>query len=96
MKHNPVKKALRSGQPSVGTWLSLCSPVAARFLARTPFRWLTVDVEHSAADWETAATILDMSPMQGEFPLPASPRPGTITSSESLTMERGESSFPWS
>jgi len=57
MRHNPVKQALRQGEPSVGTWLSLCSPVASRFLARTQFRWLTVDIEHSAADWETAATI---------------------------------------
>lgn len=69
MKHNPVKKALRNGEPSVGTWLSLCSPVAARFLARTNFRWLTVDVEHSAADWETAATIFGHVADAGSVPI---------------------------
>jgi len=63
MKPNPVKRALKAGQPAVGTWLSLGSIVAARFMARAGFAWLTVDVEHSLVDWETAthmfATIAD-------------------------------------
>src|SRR6266436_4228865 len=54
MRPNPVKRALREGQPSVGTWLSLGSITAARFLARAGFSWLTVDIEHSLVDWETA------------------------------------------
>src|SRR6059036_2742849 len=63
MRANPVKRALRDGQPSVGTWLSLGSITAARFMARAGFSWLTVDIEHSLVDWETAthmfATIAD-------------------------------------
>jgi 4-hydroxy-2-oxoheptanedioate aldolase len=54
MRANPVKQALKTGQPSVGTWLSLGSITAARFLARAGFAWLTVDIEHSLVDWETA------------------------------------------
>jgi 4-hydroxy-2-oxoheptanedioate aldolase len=54
MRANPVKRALKAGQPSVGTWLSLGSITAARFLARAGFAWLTVDIEHSLVDWETA------------------------------------------
>src|SRR5437868_12675170 len=54
MRANPVKQALQAGQPSVGTWLSLGSITAARFLARAGWAWLTVDVEHSLVDWETA------------------------------------------
>src|SRR6202048_431605 len=57
MRPNPVKRALREGQPSVGTWLSLGSITAARFLARAGFAWLTVDIEHSLVDWETATHI---------------------------------------
>ncbi|MBY0228616.1 MAG: 2-dehydro-3-deoxyglucarate aldolase, partial [Gemmataceae bacterium] len=57
MRPNPVKKALKAGQPSVGTWLSLGSITASRFLARCGFAWLTVDLEHSLCDWETAAHI---------------------------------------
>ena len=45
---------LKAGKPAVGTWLSLGSITAARFLARTGFDWLTVDIEHSLVDWETA------------------------------------------
>lgn len=69
MKSNPVKETLRQGKPSVGTWLSLCSPLAARFLARTGFAWLTVDVEHSAVDWETAATMFGHIADAGNVPL---------------------------
>src|SRR5438874_3602393 len=57
MRKNPVKQALKSGQPSVGTWLSLGNITAARFLARAGFAWLTVDIEHSLVDWETATHI---------------------------------------
>jgi 4-hydroxy-2-oxoheptanedioate aldolase len=55
MRANPVKRALKAGEPSVGTWLSLGSITASRFMARAGFAWLTVDIEHSLVDWETAS-----------------------------------------
>jgi 4-hydroxy-2-oxoheptanedioate aldolase len=57
MRPNPVKRALKAGKPSVGTWLSLASITASRFMARSGFDWLRVDIEHSLCDWETAAHI---------------------------------------
>lgn len=51
MKTNPVKKQLRHGEPSFGTWLSLGDLYATRTLARLGFDWLTLDIEHSAVDW---------------------------------------------
>jgi 4-hydroxy-2-oxoheptanedioate aldolase len=54
MRANTVKRALQAGQPTVGTWLSLGSITAARFMARAGFAYLTVDIEHSLVDWETA------------------------------------------
>jgi 4-hydroxy-2-oxoheptanedioate aldolase len=54
MRPNPVKRLLRSGQPAVGTWLSLGNITAARFLARSGFHWLCVDIEHSLVGMETA------------------------------------------
>src|SRR5712691_11740722 len=57
MRKNSVKHALKAGKPSVGTWLSLGNITAARFLARAGFAWLTVDIEHSLVDWETATHI---------------------------------------
>lgn len=55
MKPNAVKSTLRAGQPSIGTWLSLGSPISARLMARVGFPWLTVDLEHNPIDWSTAA-----------------------------------------
>jgi 4-hydroxy-2-oxoheptanedioate aldolase len=69
MRANPVKARLREGGSTIGTWLSLASPLAARFLARTSFDWLTVDVEHSPVDWETAATIFGHVAEAGGVPL---------------------------
>lgn len=54
MRPNPVKQQLKAGKPAVGTWLSLGSITVSRFLARAGFSWLTVDIEHSLVDWETA------------------------------------------
>jgi len=54
MRPNTAKRLLKAGQPAVGTWLSLGSITAARFMARAGFDWLTIDIEHSLVDWETA------------------------------------------
>ena len=69
MKTNPVKKALREGKPQVGTWLSLGSVVAARFLARTGLPWLTVDMEHTHTDIQTAAMMFGAIADAGCVPL---------------------------
>src|SRR5438093_13148667 len=54
MRASPVKRALRAGEAAVGSWLSLGSITASRFMARAGFAWLTVDIEHTLVDWETA------------------------------------------
>ena len=69
MRNNPVKAALREGKAQVGTWLSLASPLAARYMARTGFDWLTLDIEHSSVNWETAALIFGAIADAGGVPL---------------------------
>ncbi len=69
MKRNTVRAALREGRPQIGTWLSLASPIAARFMARAGFDWLNLDIEHSPANWETAATIFGSIADAGGIPL---------------------------
>src|SRR5262249_32935448 len=69
VKSNPVKAALRAGKPQVGTWLSLGSPMAARFMARSVFHWLTVDLEHSPVDWGVAALMFGAIADAGNVPL---------------------------
>src|SRR6266850_4703440 len=55
MKTNPVRAKLKRGEPSVGTWLTLPDPTAARLMARVGFDWLTVELEHTPVNFETAA-----------------------------------------
>jgi 4-hydroxy-2-oxoheptanedioate aldolase len=69
VKINPVKRALKEGKPQVGTWLSLGSVVAARFLARTGLPWLTVDMEHTHTDIQTAAMMFGAIADAGCVPL---------------------------
>ncbi|TWT49959.1 5-keto-4-deoxy-D-glucarate aldolase [Thalassoglobus neptunius] len=69
MKKNPVKSALREGQPQIGTWLSLGDITATRMLARVGFPWLTVDLEHSPIDWNQAATLFGVIADAGCVPL---------------------------
>ncbi len=74
MKINPVKKALQAGEPQVGSWLSLESVFAPRFMARIGFPWLTVDIEHSPVNWETAAVMFGVIADAGCVPLARVPR----------------------
>ncbi len=53
----------------MGTWLSLGSIVACRFLARTGLPWLTVDMEHSHTDIQTAALMFGAIADAGCVPL---------------------------
>jgi 4-hydroxy-2-oxoheptanedioate aldolase len=74
MRTNPVKRTLRSGKPSFGTWLSLGDLYATRVLARMGFEWLTLDIEHSAIDWSQAAMIFAAIADAGCVPLARVPK----------------------
>ncbi len=69
MKTNPIKKKLRAGQPTYGTWLSLGDWYTARTLARLGFDWLTLDMEHQPIDWSRAAVIFGAIADAGCVPL---------------------------
>lgn len=74
MKRNPVKAALKAGQPQVGTWLSLGNLYATRVMARVGFPWLTVDMEHSPIDIGQAAALFGAIADAGCVPLARVPR----------------------
>lgn len=74
MKRNPVKAALKAGQPQVGTWLSFGNLLATRLMARVGFPWLTVDIEHSPIDWSDAAMLFGAIADAGCVPLARVPR----------------------
>ena len=58
MRINTVKQKLAAGQPAVGTWLSLASPLAAEYMAHLGWDWLVVDTEHSPIGFETTLQLL--------------------------------------
>lgn len=53
MKINTTKRLLAEGKPAVGSWISLCSPIAAEYMAQLGWDWLVVDTEHSPIGFET-------------------------------------------
>jgi len=65
MRKNPVREKLRRGEASVGSWLCLPDPVAARLLACVGFDWLTVELEHAAINIETAVEMFGVVAAQG-------------------------------
>ncbi len=78
IKNNPVVEKLRHGQPSVGSWLSLCSPVAAETLAQIGWDWLVVDVEHSPVGFETMVNCFRAVQLGGAVPLARVPWNETV------------------
>jgi 4-hydroxy-2-oxoheptanedioate aldolase len=50
LPRNNFKRALASGAPQIGLWLSMTSPVATEVVAGAGFDWVLVDMEHSAND----------------------------------------------
>jgi 4-hydroxy-2-oxoheptanedioate aldolase len=69
IKTNPVTDKLRSGQPAVGSWLSLCSPVAAESMAQIGWDWLVVDAEHSPVGFETMVNCFRAIQLGGAVPM---------------------------
>jgi 4-hydroxy-2-oxoheptanedioate aldolase len=69
MKQNLVKQKIRRGEPTIGTWLSFASVIAAEQMAVAGFDWLTIDLEHAPTNWETAMAMVAVVGAQGVAPL---------------------------
>lgn len=44
---NRFKDGLKKGRLQIGLWSGLASPLAAEVLSRSPFDWITIDMEHA-------------------------------------------------
>jgi 4-hydroxy-2-oxoheptanedioate aldolase len=69
MRANHALRRLRTGEPSIGTWLALPSPEAAEFVSTLGFDWLVVDTEHSAVDIRTLSQMFGMIAAHGPAPM---------------------------
>ena len=77
-KTNPVTDKLRNGQPAVGSWLGLCSPIAAESMAQIGWDWLVVDVEHSPVGFETMVNCFRAIQLGGAAPMARVPWNDTV------------------
>lgn len=64
-----IKQALAAGQPSLGSWLNLGSPLAAEVMAAAGYSWLVVDAEHTAFDLGLIAHTFRAVEARGAAPL---------------------------
>ncbi len=53
IKNKTLKKALVNKQLTIGSWLSLPTPMVAEIMSQAGFPWLVIDLEHSVIDLET-------------------------------------------
>jgi 4-hydroxy-2-oxoheptanedioate aldolase len=58
MRPNTVKEKWSKGQVAVGGWLGINSSFSAEIMAHQGFDWLCVDMQHGAADFQTAISML--------------------------------------
>lgn len=64
-----LKKALRSGDLTVGSWITLGSTAIAEILAKAGYDWLVVDLEHSTISLEQAGDLIRVIDLVGSVPL---------------------------
>jgi 4-hydroxy-2-oxoheptanedioate aldolase len=69
MRPNKVKRQLHAGEPSIGTWLSLGSPLAAEQLSQAGFDWLNIEQEHAAIDASLTLSLLQAISLGDTVPM---------------------------
>jgi 2-keto-3-deoxy-L-rhamnonate aldolase RhmA len=68
-EENPVKRALREGQVTIGTWIQIGHPAVAEIFANSGFDWIAADCEHTDIDIEVFAGIARGMYGRGSVPL---------------------------
>ena len=66
---NPIRETLAAGEPSIGSWLNLASPLAAEVMAAAGYGWLAIDAEHTYYDMELIAHTIRAIESRGAVPL---------------------------
>jgi len=64
-----LRSKLQSKQTTIGSWITIGSPVVAEIMARSGFDWLVVDMEHSAITLDIAQNLIRVIDLCGVPPL---------------------------
>jgi len=70
---NYVKKLLKQGQPTAGSWIQTCSPIAAEIAAMSGLDWILIDMEHSPVGFETLLNIVQAVQSKNAVPFVRAP-----------------------
>jgi 2-keto-3-deoxy-L-rhamnonate aldolase RhmA len=65
----PLKEKLASGQPLIGTWISLGHPDVAEIFSQIGFDWLLFDMEHGPLGLEVVHRLMQAMSTPGAVPL---------------------------
>lgn len=66
---NPLKKALKAGALTLGSWITFRETSVAEIMARAGFDWLAVDMEHSPIGIADAERLIQVIELAGSVPL---------------------------
>ncbi len=69
MRSEKLKKQVLSHELTIGSWITIGSPVVAEIMARAGFDWLTIDMEHSVITLEMAQDLIRIIDLCGVTPL---------------------------
>ncbi len=64
-----LKTRLRSGETTIGSWITLAHPGVAEIMAKAGFDWLVVDLEHSVITIREAEELIRVIELCGVSPL---------------------------
>ena len=78
IESNVVLDKLRREEPSVGTWISLGTPISAEIQAQVGWDWLLVDVEHSPVGFDGMVNCFRAAQLGGCAPFARVPWNDTI------------------
>lgn len=69
MLASEIKKKLRSGGVSLGSWMSMAHPSIAEILASAGYEWVVVETEHTAIDNSEVLRLIMAIEVGGAVPL---------------------------
>lgn len=69
MKPTGLKGRIRSGAPTLGSWLTLAHPAIAEIMAAAGFDWIVIDLEHSVVSLRETEELIRVIEAAGVAPL---------------------------
>ncbi len=68
MCQNIVKKKLKNGEPTIGSWIQLADPSVAEIMGQAGYDWIAVDLEHGQISTQNLPNIFRSLELGGTVP----------------------------